>query len=297
MNRYLTRTLRSPLSTSSLPARTAKPTSWGAARHLHVRRELEYPLENGLGDFLTPEGLKTVAVEWQEGLLDRLNEEVRDTELQNQSVMQTVISTAAQKSNSLAFMYASQALNNSFFLDNLKPPAGKPSHEDDISAALKQRIITDFGTVGHLKSTMSAAALGMSIGGWVWCVQDAQGALGVVPTFGHGTVLVRNRMHRSPFHHAVVGEVSDPRPQLSTDPATPPLAASPASGAPVHRPQTKLGEKSRAPSAREIVTQAPAYNPGNIMSHITVIDFTKIGSLLSPLFCISVNEHAWVSSG
>lgn len=52
-----------------------------------------------------------------------------DTEFQGQSVIQIVISTAAQKSNSLAFIYASQALNNSFFLDNLVSiPQGSALH-------------------------------------------------------------------------------------------------------------------------------------------------------------------------
>ncbi|KAG9102508.1 hypothetical protein FRC06_001921 [Ceratobasidium sp. 370] len=250
-------------------------------------------MQDGLGDFLTPEGLRVIAVDWQEGLLDRLNEEVKDTELQEQSVVQTVISTAAQKSNSLAFMYASQALNNSFFLDNLKPPAGKASHEDEISPSLSQRIATDFGTVGHLKSTMSAAALGMSSSGWIWCVQDAYGALGIVPTFGHGTILVRNRAHHSPFYAPVVGEVSDPRTPSPTDP---PPAASPASGAPARRVPGGLGNKSHT-QTRPVTTQVPAYNSGGIISSSLIIDFTKIGSVLNPLFCISVNEHAWVSSG
>ena len=41
------------------------------------------------------------------------------TELANKSVVQTIIDTAPDRSKTLAFNYASQALNNSFFLDNL----------------------------------------------------------------------------------------------------------------------------------------------------------------------------------
>ena len=47
------------------------------SRHLHTRKELSYPLEGGLGDFLPPAALKTIAVEYQQGLLDRLNDEVK----------------------------------------------------------------------------------------------------------------------------------------------------------------------------------------------------------------------------
>ncbi|KAF8609274.1 hypothetical protein BDV93DRAFT_484731 [Ceratobasidium sp. AG-I] len=297
MNWHMNRALRASALSLSSASRLSKPAAWCFPRQLsslHQRRALEYPLENGLGKFLTPEGLKTIAVEWQEGLLDRLNEEVRDTEFENQSVMQVVISTATQKSNSLAFMYASQALNNSFFLDNLKPLAdGQTSHEEGISAALNQKIAFDFGSLGHLKSTISAAALGMSSSGWVWCVQDANGSIGVVPTFGPGTVLVRNRIHSSPNFTPVVGERLDPRPPSPTSPKRALSTASPASGASTNRAPVQ----SLSPQIRTVVTQAPAYNTGDVLSGSRIGDFTKAGNILSPLFCISVNEHAWISSG
>lgn len=41
---------------------------------------------------------------------------------EHQSVAQTVINTAPDRSKSLAFNYASEALNNSFFLDFLVCP-------------------------------------------------------------------------------------------------------------------------------------------------------------------------------
>ena len=44
---------------------------------------------------------------------------IAGTELTDKSVMQTIIDTAPDRSKTLAFNYASQALNNSFFLDNL----------------------------------------------------------------------------------------------------------------------------------------------------------------------------------
>lgn len=43
---------------------------------VHRRKELPYPIEEGVGDFLPPNALKTV-VEWQDGLLERLNEQIR----------------------------------------------------------------------------------------------------------------------------------------------------------------------------------------------------------------------------
>lgn len=42
-------------------------------RSLHSRVPLDYPVEGGVGNFLSPKALKTIAVDWQEGVLDKLN--------------------------------------------------------------------------------------------------------------------------------------------------------------------------------------------------------------------------------
>lgn len=46
-------------------------------RCLHERVPLAYSLEAGVNPFLSPSALKTVAVDWQQGILSRLNELVR----------------------------------------------------------------------------------------------------------------------------------------------------------------------------------------------------------------------------
>jgi len=112
----------------------------GIRRHIHTAKPLPYPTEEGLGDFLPPAALKTIGIEYQQGLLERLSEQVHGasgivipfrvhvvlhrsnitgTELANKSVVQTIIDTAPDRSKTLAFNYASQALNNSYFLDTL----------------------------------------------------------------------------------------------------------------------------------------------------------------------------------
>jgi superoxide dismutase, Fe-Mn family len=48
----------------------------GLSRDLHTVKPLPFDTEVGLGDFLSPDALKVVAQEYQEGLLQRLNEEV-----------------------------------------------------------------------------------------------------------------------------------------------------------------------------------------------------------------------------
>lgn len=54
----------------SLPSR-----AWGT-RSIHRRRPLPYSIEEGLGNFLPPQALKVVAEDYQEGLLERLNEQI-----------------------------------------------------------------------------------------------------------------------------------------------------------------------------------------------------------------------------
>jgi hypothetical protein len=115
---------------------------WSTSRRtIHVRVRLPYNVEDGMGDFLSPAGLKVIAEDYQQGLLDRLNEQIKGnasvsyiytnrvftgcglawigTNLENMSVAQIVISTAPHESQTLAFNYASLALNNSFFLHHL----------------------------------------------------------------------------------------------------------------------------------------------------------------------------------
>ena len=72
--------LRAAASTS----RAARVTSVCArscrirSRALHQRKELSYPIEEGLGTFLPPAALKMIEVDYQQGLLDRLNDQVRE---------------------------------------------------------------------------------------------------------------------------------------------------------------------------------------------------------------------------
>ena len=55
------------------------------------------------------------------------------TAQETKSVAQTVIETALERSKTLAFNYASQALNNSFFLDFLVRQRLAPGHHSVLS--------------------------------------------------------------------------------------------------------------------------------------------------------------------
>ena len=60
----------------STNSRTSSLGSRLGTRNIHRRISLPYSIEDGLGNFLPPAALQTL-VEYQDGLLSRLNEEVR----------------------------------------------------------------------------------------------------------------------------------------------------------------------------------------------------------------------------
>lgn len=149
-----------------------------------------------------------------------------------ESVAQTVIKTSSERSQTLAFNYASLALNNSFFLANLvctsnlatgflatadNVPEQKPlredqqNHESEISDNLRSQIRDSFYSLDQMKSSFAANALGMISSGWVWLVMDGHLRIGIVPTFGAGTLIIRSRTHMIP-DGAMGSELARPAP-------------------------------------------------------------------------------------
>ncbi|KAJ7229007.1 manganese superoxide dismutase [Mycena pura] len=295
----------------------------------HLPLPLPYDIKDGLGNFLPPPALEAVAVEYQLGLLARLTDEVRHTDEEGSSVTQVVISCASSREKTLAFNYASLALNNSFFLGNLTSnPAD--AQEDAISSVLTSQIHTDHGGLEQFKSTFSASAMGMFTSGCVWFVTDKNGSTSILPTFGPGTLLVRSRMnmaekHPTLFHELSVSPLSwdrgkqyvdkylskwgedgrgtvppvlDPKRLtkiLSTEPPPPPPIGR-AAGSPVQprflhtsARQSDAVDFSAQPS--NIYDEQPTHPPN------TKVDALHAGEVLFPLFCVSVQEHAWITAG
>ncbi|KAF8076041.1 manganese superoxide dismutase [Lyophyllum atratum] len=316
---------------------------WGT-RNLHQRIPLPYPIEGGLGDFLPPPALKTVAVDYQEGLLQRLDEEVRGTPEESESVAQTVLNTAPYRERTIAFNYASLALNNSFFLDQLKPPPELPAknHQEDLAPHLASAIRTQYGSLVQFKSAFSSAVTGMFTSGWVWFVTDKNGNLGIIPTFGPGTLLIRSRSYMGHSKSLVLGPnlkqldpslpqdpiasySADPTDDYMTDveplrpqpPSSPTGKVSPPPGVKPASPASGVsGKKTLTPPEnllpRFLHTSAPRSQFELPMGKRTALfdgepqprtepktktEMMNIGEVLHPLFCISVNEHAWMSAG
>lgn len=203
----------------------------------------------------------------------------------------------------MAFNYASQALNNAFFLSHLVSLVTSanaslyrawqltnphfPSHlsqspdpqaSQDLSdeswqdrsppqpeGTFKGMLENHFGSVTEFKSAFSAAALGMSSSGWVWLVVDGQGKAGIVPTYGAGTVLVQNRLQRG-------------LPDIESSAATSSPDGTPASTSDSLFAESSGALKSHG-SAKSLKDNGDSY---------------VTGTTLHPLLCLSVHEHAWL---
>ncbi|KAG8981825.1 hypothetical protein FRB94_009213 [Tulasnella sp. JGI-2019a] len=284
-------------------------------RLLHEPQTLQYEIPGGMGGFMSPETLNVVATDYQKGLLDRLNEETKDTELKGQSVWRQIQELAPRRDKVLAFNYASQALNNSFFLDMLKPPnpSTPPSeslqgHEHYLSERPKfaGQIDADFGSLTGLKSAFSAAAMGMMGSGWVWLVYDDRGRLAVTATYGAGTMLVRTREQRGPRDWVLGAPETSPTPipptpysrYLTQGPYSLTGRSSPSSGTQM-RQRTGLdsnnNNKTLKPSVREISDYSASVAFRNTARALTKsYDGPAPGGMLSPLLTCSIHEHCWL---
>jgi Fe-Mn family superoxide dismutase len=162
----------------------------------------------------------------------------------------------------------------------------------------------------------------MFTNGWVWMVTDAHGNLGVLPTFGPSTLLIRSRMNmgtnsllfREPQGIDPEGPLSPdtatPSNHFSNGPTTPP-------GVGVTSPTSGMSSRPPGSSGSPLDPQARAYSNGysNLsMELLSPNSFTgntfhkddaagrkekslSAGDCLYPLFCIPTYEHAWMSAG
>lgn len=162
-------------------------------------------------------------------------------------------------------------------------------------------IRTNFGSLAQLKSTFSAAAMGMMNSGWVWLVTDEKGNLEVVATFGAGTLLVRSRTHLRIAGHPILGESIDST--YKSHSVGQPKKRTPLSATRPGYPQPYPTPNPSEPSGYT----SPASTSHHIYSNalLTPTDQAKQadkernipGDILTPLLCLSVYEHAWVGGG
>ena len=192
------------------------------------------------------------------------------------------------------------------------------------------------GSLQDLKTYVNAAATGMlSSSGFVWLVTDALGHLGVVATYGAGTLLVSERRQTlSPDGNTELGGVyvpaenpaptpaptststSTPTPSTTqpTSPAsglaTPPLRTNPPQGARAlsttmlaYGPRDRVSRPANLWSDGLYAGTGAGADAGSANGGVlgtpdgSSSDLDSLGRTLYPLFCVSVHEHAWMAAG
>ena len=138
--------------------------------------------------------------------------------------------------------------------------------------------------------------------GWVWFVTDTGGELGVLPTFGPSTLLIRSRENMNYMNSLILGEDEAEVPTSSSLPGTPysPFSKTPP---PPNMLQSSPSKGSGSqptipPLYRSIHSGTPSGLYENVNSADAAIDkLQNVGDIIYPLFCLPVYEHAWMSAG
>lgn len=141
--------------------------------------------------------------------------------------------------------------------------------------------------------------MGMSSSGWIWVAVDGRATMGVIPTFGPGTILVRSRGRVLRTGDTVLGE-SYPTPS-KRPPSHQSTSPSATSGTSATQPTRSFHTSARAQSIYGSEKPVGLYGRDTdgeaFEGEVPTADFDKVGTHLFPLFCLSVHEHAWLTAG
>ena len=108
--------------------------------------------------------------------VDNLNNLVKGTELEGQTLEQIVLATAGKADKAPVFNNAAQVWNHTFYWHSMKHAGGgKPTGQ------LAQMIDQAFGSFDEFKKQLSATSVSQFGSGWGWLVAEG-GALKVVKT-------------------------------------------------------------------------------------------------------------------
>ncbi|KAI9616400.1 hypothetical protein H4Q26_010792 [Puccinia striiformis f. sp. tritici PST-130] len=83
--------------TTALLRRKPLSVGFNQRKYLHISpptSSLPFSIEKGLDPFLSAKTVKSLAIDWQDGLLDRLNQHVKGTSAEHKSLFDTIIDLA-----------------------------------------------------------------------------------------------------------------------------------------------------------------------------------------------------------
>ena len=109
--------------------------------------------------------------------VDNLNNLVKGTEFEGQSLEAIVGATAGKADKAPLFNNAAQIWNHDFYWNSLKPNGGGVP-----TGKVAEKINESFGSFDEFKKQMAATTVGQFVSGWGWLVANAAGKLKVVKT-------------------------------------------------------------------------------------------------------------------
>lgn len=131
---------------------------------------------SALEPFMSKETLEYHYGKHHKAYIDTLNDAIKGTEFENQSLEEIVKNTYNKEAHAKIFNNASQAWNHAFFWPSMCK-GGKA-----MPATLSDQIKTDFGSIEKFKDDFKAAGLGQFGSGWCWLVMDKNNKLMVTKT-------------------------------------------------------------------------------------------------------------------
>lgn len=144
---------------------------------------LPYP-ENALEPLISARTISFHYGKHHRAYVDNLNKAVEGTEFDGMPLEGIIKATAGKADKAAIFNNASQAWNHEFYWKSLDPNGG-----GEVSAALKTKIMTSFGSVDACKKELAAAAVAQFGSGWAWLVSDG-GKLKVIKTSNADSPLI-----------------------------------------------------------------------------------------------------------
>ncbi|CAO1629178.1 unnamed protein product [Sympodiomycopsis kandeliae] len=290
-------------SSSSSPSSAARLFSSSARTNKHHLPPLPARISQGCAPLLSESTVKMLWNEHQQNLLDKLNDEVEGSDFQNSTLVHTIISTAAKPQEIRAFNYASLALNNAFFLSGIVSPPGIPQDLSDQSyinlpvsepsTRLNSELSKAFGSVTQFKNAFTSAALGMSGSGYLWLVWDVTARkLGIVPTYGAGTILVQKRQQRGPAGFEAQASLTEEQIAKSSSSSD---STQETSNSDQPSQETEKGPLSSSSSRVPQETIDRISNVAQDSPSTYAESNQPRDRILTPVMCLSVNEHAWMN--
>jgi superoxide dismutase, Fe-Mn family len=123
--------------------------------------------ENALEPVISANALKFHYLRHHQGYIDNLNKFIAGTEFAHLSLEKIITSTAGQVEKTAIFNNAAQIWNHTFYWKSMMPKGG-----GEPPAALKEMIVSSFGSVDSCKQELASVAVSQFGSGWAWLVLE-----------------------------------------------------------------------------------------------------------------------------